>query len=457
LKFNTTKIKNLVQEKYVMKFVKLAIVLLPPCSGQYPALLQRGFAGIKMLERLILTLQRAGLGEIVILSQGSMGDIREKTEENMANDSRFQVEIIWHEQTEKKTQKNWQHIQSLIGSQNFLLMNGNMVVTATTIQDFIEQSIQEGMLEQDVIVGLEGPQIKLGNIFLSPSSKLEALKNYIKDSNTQRLGNVISLDGPKHFAKLVEDEPTARQTEKTFINLHKHNYSQFMDFWVNSYFSLKISSLLVKTSITPNALTLFGLVIGLLSAWQFAQGSYWGGLLGGLAFVGTAIWDCCDGDVARLKFMESDFGDTLDTTCDNLNNVILKKDVKKIKGTGHYLFKGKAQEDYENVINDVGETLILTSGVRNVVKQLSLYCNKIYNCGGNMTKATKSIAPPSYSYHTVSDFDVGVIGWGYKNFTPEFASSREFEKMTKLDYIGMRYTHNNKDGVRFEPWHVEVI
>ena len=304
-----------------MKFVKLAIVLLPPCSGQYPALLQRGFAGIKMLERLILTLQRADLGAIVILSQGSMGDIREKTEKNMANDSRFQAEITWHEQTEKKDQKIWQHIQSLIGSQNFLLMNGNMVVTATTIQDFIKQSSQEGVFEQDEIVGLEGPQIKLGNIFLSPSSKLEALKNHIKNPNIQTLGNVISLDGPKHFAKLVEDEQTARQTERTFINLHKHYYSQFMDFWVNSYFSLKISSLLVRTSITPNVLTLFGLVIGFFSAWQFAQGDYWGGFLGGLAFVGTAIWDCCDGDVARLKFMESDFGDTLDTTCDNLNNV----------------------------------------------------------------------------------------------------------------------------------------
>jgi len=304
-----------------MKFVKLAIVLLPPCSGQYPALLQRGFAGIKMLERLILTLQWADLDEIVILSQGSIGDIRDKTEENMTNDPRFKAEITWHEQAENKDQEIWQHIQSLIGSENFLLMNGNMVVTATTIHDFIEQSSQEGVFEQDVIVGLEGPQIKLGNIFLSPSSKLETLKNYIKDLNAQRLDNVITLDGPKHFAKLVEDEPTARQTERTFINLHKHYYSQFMDFWVNSYFSLKISSLLVKTSITPNALTLFGLVIGLLSAWQFSQGGYWGGLLGGLAFVGTAIWDCCDGDVARLKFMESDFGDTLDTTCDNLNNV----------------------------------------------------------------------------------------------------------------------------------------
>ena len=304
-----------------MKFVKLAIVLLPTFPGQYPALLQRSFAGIKMLERLILTLQRADLDEIVILSQGSIGDIRDKIEENMANDPRFKAKITWHEQAENKGQKIWQQIESLIGSQNFLLMKGNMVVTATTIQDFIEQSIKEGMFEQDVIVGLEGPQIKLGNIFLSPSSKLETLKNYIKDPNTQRLGNVISLDGPKHFCELVEDEPSARQTERTFINLHKHYYSQFMDFWVNSYFSLKISSLLVRTSITPNALTLFGLVIGLFAAWQLSKGDYWGGFLGGLAFMGTAIWDCCDGDVARLKFMESDFGDTLDTTCDNLNNV----------------------------------------------------------------------------------------------------------------------------------------
>jgi len=304
-----------------MKLINLGIVLLPPCAGQYPDLLQRGFAGIKMLERLILTLQRAGLNTITILSQGSMGDIREKAEENMAHDCRFQGEITWHEQVENKGQEIWQKIQSLIGSQNFLLMNGNMVVTATTIQDFIEQSSQEGIFEQDEIVGLEGPQIKLGNIFLSPSSRLKAFRNHIKSPNTQRLDNIIFLDGPKHFAKLIEDEPTARQAERTFINLHKHYYSQFMDFWVSSYFSLKISSLLVKTSITPNALTLFGLVIGLLSAWQFSQGDYWGGLLGGLAFVGTAIWDCCDGDVARLKFMESDFGDTLDTTCDNLNNV----------------------------------------------------------------------------------------------------------------------------------------
>ena len=144
-------------------------------------------------------------------------------------------------------------------------------------------------------------------------------------------------------------------------------------------------------------------------------------------------------------------------TCSSITNEIDTRKVKKIPHTGHYLFKGKSEEDYKRIINDVGDTLILTSGIRNVVKQLSLYINKIYSCQGNMTKATIQLAPPAYSYHTISDFDVGRKDWGYKNFTAEFATTDEFRRMRKLPYIGMRYKRNNKDGVRFEPWHVEVI
>ena len=47
------------------------------------------------------------------------------------------------------------------------------------------------------------------------------------------------------------------------------------------------------------------------------------GIIGGLLLVATAVWDCCDGDIARLKFMESDFGESLDTTCDNIINILI--------------------------------------------------------------------------------------------------------------------------------------
>ena len=109
------------------------------------------------------------------------------------------------------------------------------------------------------------------------------------------------------------------------------------------------------------------------------------------------------------KFFNEDpyqYGFYGNKTCTNLNNKISRKDVVKIPHTGHFLFKGKSQEDYYNIIKDVGHSLTLTSGVRNVVKQLSLYVNKIYRCHGNMTRATKSIAPPAFSYHSIHDFDV---------------------------------------------------
>jgi hypothetical protein len=144
-------------------------------------------------------------------------------------------------------------------------------------------------------------------------------------------------------------------------------------------------------------------------------------------------------------------------TTTDLEKTILSKDIVKIPYTGHYLYRGQPEQDYKSLIKDVGPSLILTSGVRNIIKQLSLYVNKIYHLNGNITQASVSLAPPGYSYHTISDFDVGRKGWGYKNFTADFATTEEFSKMTKLNYIGMRYDYNNLDGVRFEPWHVEVI
>lgn len=144
-------------------------------------------------------------------------------------------------------------------------------------------------------------------------------------------------------------------------------------------------------------------------------------------------------------------------TCAEIDNFISDKEIEKIPHTGHFLFKGKPLADFERLQKDVGDTLVLTSGVRNVIKQMSLYVNKIYRTHGNITQASYSIAPPAHSYHTISDFDVGRKGWGYKNFTADFATTQEFIVMKKLNYIGMRYQKNNRDGVRFEPWHVEVI
>lgn len=144
-------------------------------------------------------------------------------------------------------------------------------------------------------------------------------------------------------------------------------------------------------------------------------------------------------------------------TCESLTEKINKKNTVKIPRTGHYLFKGDSLESYYKVIKDIGPSLFLTSGIRSVPKQLSLYMQKIHSCNGNISLASKSLAPPAHSYHSIGDFDVGKIGLGADNFTEKFAHTEEFWKLRELKYITMRYEINNKDGVRFEPWHVQIV
>ena len=167
---------------------------------------------------------------------------------------------------------------------------------------------------------------------------------------------------------------------------------------------------------------------------------------------------------AELDFLESIFyynptihGFYGERISHNITEKINKKETIKIPHTGHYLFKGEAEKTYSKMCDDVGPSLTLTSGIRSIVKQTKLFLDKLESVNGNLTVASKSLAPPAYTYHSIADFDVGKKGFGHANFTSRFALTNEFIKMRKLKYIKMRYTINNKDGVRYEPWHVKVI
>lgn len=141
----------------------------------------------------------------------------------------------------------------------------------------------------------------------------------------------------------------------------------------------------------------------------------------------------------------------------SLTAEINEKETIKIPHTGHYLYRGKSLEMYEKIRHDIGESIILTSGVRSVVKQMDLFLHKIVRSRGNVSVASRSLAPAGYSFHGVGDFDVGKVGMGGKNFTSAFAHTDEFKKLIDSGYIQIRYPKDNPFGVRYEPWHIKVI
>jgi phosphatidylglycerophosphate synthase len=87
--------------------------------------------------------------------------------------------------------------------------------------------------------------------------------------------------------------------------------------------SLRLSRWLVRTPLRPNHITLIGTCIGLFAAWALAQGGYGLALMGAWLFWAAVIIDGCDGEVARLKFLESRYGALFDVITDNIVHVAI--------------------------------------------------------------------------------------------------------------------------------------
>jgi len=166
----------------------------------------------------------------------------------------------------------------------------------------------------------------------------------------------------------------------------------------------------------------------------------------------------------ELQYMEklfetraSDYGFYGAKVTAQLTDTVISKDLVKVPRSGHYLLRDTSLAYYKKLTKDVGSNIILTSGIRSNIKQMYLFLNKAAASDYNLSKASRSLAPPGHSFHGIGDFDVGRVDWGVKNFSSEFASTDEFKRMQDLGYVQIRYTADNKLGVRYEPWHIKVV
>ncbi len=82
------------------------------------------------------------------------------------------------------------------------------------------------------------------------------------------------------------------------------------------HLSYPASRALALLPITPNQITLASLVAALLAAWGYMQGSYGWAIAGGLALSLSYLLDNADGEIARLKGLQSRFGEFFDTFVD---------------------------------------------------------------------------------------------------------------------------------------------
>jgi 1L-myo-inositol 1-phosphate cytidylyltransferase / CDP-L-myo-inositol myo-inositolphosphotransferase len=123
--------------------------------------------------------------------------------------------------------------------------------------------------------------------------------------------NYLDARGPKGLVRAEQMLFRSLQTVKGSLD-------GLVDRFVNRKLSGVLTRMFIKLGVSPNVITIISMLIGLAGAACFAFGSYELGIIGALLFQFSVVVDCCDGEVARLTFSESPFGQELDIIADNV-------------------------------------------------------------------------------------------------------------------------------------------
>ncbi len=139
-----------------------------------------------------------------------------------------------------------------------------------------------------------------------------------------RQGRALAVDVSGRFWCDVDDPAALARAEEALLQrLRGKDRDGPVARLLNRPLSIRLSRHLVNTAITPNAISLFAFGLSLLAAVLFLLPAWWTLALGGLLAQAASVIDGCDGEVARLKFLESDYGGWFDAVLDRYADACL--------------------------------------------------------------------------------------------------------------------------------------
>ena len=128
---------------------------------------------------------------------------------------------------------------------------------------------------------------------------------------------------PAGAYRRLEAPLAAEETVSWLMAAGPKSQDGFMARHFDRHISLSVSRLLLDTGVTPNMMTVFSTLLGLLGAAFFLGSSRSAYVPGALLVWLHSVLDGCDGELARVRFQESPFGSDLDFWGDNVVHLAL--------------------------------------------------------------------------------------------------------------------------------------
>ena len=169
--------------------------------------------------------------------------------------------------------------------------------------------------------------------FLCTTAIFEAIEEAQNIHHDTTLSGAIRVLAERQHAKAVptqkfwidvDDDQAFGKAERYLMNLlkgkiHDGPISRFL----NRPVSIRCSKILVNFNFTPNQISIFSFLLSLFAAAFFAMGEYRYLVFGGIMAQLASIIDGCDGEVARLKYLSSNYGGWFDAVLDRYADAFL--------------------------------------------------------------------------------------------------------------------------------------
>ena len=257
-------------------------------------------AALTLLDRLVVAIHRAGASPITIVTCKPLPVLKRTKALGIS------VQLTSEPPVRDGT--------TLVAASNILVQTADV---RTLLLQGGRLATKDGRaLPLGVLAPGEEPR-KLGIEFGVPSSHGPRTARPEVGTPSQTIGSIIAAG----IAYPVTDAATAREAERALWASLTSSSDGLVDRVFNRPCGRFLSKVLIYTPVSPNAVSLASIVIGLGAAGGFAWGSHQAIILAAILFQLSAIVDCVDGDLARVLFKESPLGKWLDLAGDQVVHI----------------------------------------------------------------------------------------------------------------------------------------
>ena len=314
--------------------------------------------GVPLIERVIRSAIEGGADEFYVVT-GYEGEQVTCFLQQLAK--RLNVAVTFIQNNDWQKENGFSVLKARdVMEEPFLLLMADHLFDSAIIRSLLEQSLNEGEVLLAVDTDKNNPLINIEDVtrvhiqdgyilnigktiddfngfdtglFLCTLAIFEALERACKIHNDTSLSAAIRVLAENKHAKSVQtkgfwidvdDEKAHQKAEKMLLDsLQGKNNDGPVARWLNRPISTRLSKVLVNFNITPNQISFFSFALSMIAAGLFALGNYWFLVFGGIIAQFASIIDGSDGEVARLKYLSSDYGGWFDAVLDRYADAFL--------------------------------------------------------------------------------------------------------------------------------------